>query len=60
MQEELKTVREFRKRRGEMQRQLEQLQASLESSKKEHRATLSEMEQRFFEEKVCTVSKLAP
>ena len=52
MQGELKTVREFRKRRAEMQQQLEQLQASLEASAYEHKTSLSNMEHRFFEEKL--------
>ena len=52
MQGELKTVREFRKRRAEMQQQLEQLQLSLEASAHEHKSSLSNMEHRFFEEKL--------
>ena len=52
MQGELKTVREFRKRRAEMQHQLEQLQSSLDVSAHEHKASLSNMEHRFFEEKL--------
>lgn len=52
IQGELKTVREFRKRRGEMQQQLDQLQATLEETEKEHEKTLSAMEYKFFEEKL--------
>ena len=52
MQGELKTVREFRKKRAEMQHHLEQLQSSLEEAEREHKTGLSEMEHRFFEEKV--------
>ena len=47
MQSELKTVREFRKRRAEMQQQLEQLQSSLEASEHEHKTSLSNMEHRY-------------
>ena len=47
MQGELKTVREFRKRRAEMQHQLEQLQSSLEASEHEHKSSLSNMEHRY-------------
>ena len=46
MQGELKTVREFRKRRAEMQQQLEQLQSSVEASEHEHKTSLSNMEHR--------------
>ena len=52
MQGELKTVREFRKKRAEMQHQLEQLQLSLDEAEHEHKDTLSTMEQKFFEEKI--------
>ena len=52
MQGELKTVREFRKKRAEMQRHLEQLQTSLEEAERDHKASLSGMEHKFFEEKV--------
>ena len=52
MQGELKTVREFRKRRAEMQQQLEQLQSSLDASAHDHKTSLSNMEHRFFEEKL--------
>ena len=47
MQSELKTVREFRKRRAEMQQQLEQLQSSLEASEHQHKTSLSNMEHRY-------------
>lgn len=52
MQGELKTVREFRRKRAEMQHQLASLQSSLEDAEQEHKRTLLQMEQRFFEEKV--------
>ena len=54
MQNELKTVREFRKKRAEMQHQLDQLHASLEAAERDHKITTSQMEQQFFEEKVGT------
>ena len=52
IQGELKTVREFRKRRTEMQQQLEQLRGTLEESEKEHEKAMSNMEYKFFEEKL--------
>ncbi len=57
MQNELKTVREFRKKRAEMQVQLEQLHESLEARERDHHSVLSHMEQKFFEEKVSSVVK---
>lgn len=52
MQNELKMVREFRKKRSEMQQQLDHLRSSMEASAHDHKATLSHMEQKFFEEKL--------
>ena len=52
MQGELKTVREFRKRRSEMQQRLEQLQSPLEASAYDHKTSFSNMEHWFFEEKL--------
>ena len=52
MQNELKMVREFRKKRSEMQQQLDRLRSSLEVSAHDHKTTLSHMEQKFFEEKL--------
>ncbi len=52
MQDELKIVTEFRKKRAEMQKQLEELQCCLDEAAHEHKVTLSTMEQRFFEEKL--------
>lgn len=54
MQGELKTVREFRRKRAEMQQQLGSLQSSLEEAEQEHKRALLQMEQRFFEEKVSS------
>lgn len=52
IQGELKTVREFRKRRTEMQQQLDQLRSTLEESEKDHEKAMSNMEYKFFEEKL--------
>lgn len=52
MQGELKTVKEFRKCRAEMEAQLAQLRVTLTESDREHQAALQSLEQRFFEEKV--------
>lgn len=56
MQGELKTVKEFRKHRGEMEAQLSQLQVTLAQSKKDHQAALQALEHRFFEEKVVCMA----
>ena len=56
MQNELKIMKEFRKKRAEMQQQLENLHVSLEEGESEHKTTVSQLEQRFFEEKVETMS----
>lgn len=52
IQGELKTVKEFRKRRGEMQQQIDQLQGSLEEAAIHHEKAVSAMEYKFFEEKL--------
>lgn len=52
IQGELKAVKEFRKRKTEMQEQLQQLQTSLDDTAEEHKKTTNTMEQRFFEEKL--------
>ena len=52
MQNELKMVHEFRKKRGEMQQQLDQMRTTLEVSNHEHKMAVSHMEQKFFEEKL--------
>ena len=52
MQGELKMVKEFRKRRSELEAELERLRASLTGSEQEHQSTMQALEQRFFEEKV--------
>ncbi len=45
-------MKEFRKRKLEMQGQLEQLQTTIEGMNEDHKMTLSNMEQKFFEEKL--------
>lgn len=52
MQTELKTMREFRRKRTELQDQLEAMTQSLQDSEHEHKQQLAAMEQKFFEEKV--------
>lgn len=53
MQGELKTVKDFRKRRSEMEAELAQLRLALSESETVHQTALQTLEQRFFEEKVC-------
>ena len=55
MQGELKTVKEFRRHRAEMEAQLMQLRVTLTDSDQEHQSALQSLEHRFFEEKVFTV-----
>ena len=52
IQGELKIVREFRKKRGEMQQQLDKLKEVLAESEKDHDKAMSGMEYKFFEEKL--------
>lgn len=52
IQGELKTVKEFRKRRAEMQQQIDQLQGTLEESEGDHEKAMAAMEYKFFEEKL--------
>ena len=52
MQGELKTMREFRRKRAEMQDHLTSLQQTLDNTVHQHQSQLSLLEQRFFEEKV--------
>lgn len=52
IQGELKTVREFRKKRAEMQQQLDLVQGSLEEAERDHEKAISGMEYKFFEEKL--------
>ncbi|XP_045186628.2 basal body-orientation factor 1-like [Mercenaria mercenaria] len=52
MQSELKMVKEFRRKRGQMQKDLDEIKESMYNANREHKATLSRMEQKFFEEKM--------
>ena len=52
MQGELKTMKEFRRKRAELQERLETMQETLDSMKHEHRQQLINLEEKFFEEKV--------
>ena len=52
IQGELKIVREFRKKRGEMQQKLDKLKETLEESARDHDKAMATMEYRFFEEKL--------
>ncbi|KAL4237666.1 hypothetical protein ACF0H5_002380 [Mactra antiquata] len=52
MQSELKMVKEFRRKRGQMQKELEEIKESMYNANREHKATLTRMEQKFFEEKM--------
>ncbi|XP_046859843.1 basal body-orientation factor 1-like [Xenia sp. Carnegie-2017] len=52
MQSELRLVKEFRKKRALMQRELEEIKDSMFATEKKHKTILSKMEQKFFEEKI--------
>ncbi|XP_065052525.1 basal body-orientation factor 1-like [Rhopilema esculentum] len=52
MQSELKMVKEFRRKRAQMQKELDEIKDSLFHSEKQHKETLSLMEHKFFEEKM--------
>ncbi|CAI8048446.1 Basal body-orientation factor 1, partial [Geodia barretti] len=52
IQGELRTVKEFRKRRAELEAELARLKQSLTDSEQDHQRTLQALEQRVFEEKV--------
>ena len=52
MQSELKTMREFRRKRAELQEQLETLTHTLQDTEHNHKQQVATMEQKFFEEKV--------
>lgn len=55
IQGELKTVKEFRRLRAEMEAQLVQLRVSLTQAEQEHQSALQSLEHRFFEEKVIVI-----
>ncbi|EDO37304.1 predicted protein [Nematostella vectensis] len=52
MQSELKLVKEFRRKRAQMQRELDEIKESMFMTEKKHKDTLQQMEHKFFEEKV--------
>ncbi|XP_031564389.1 basal body-orientation factor 1-like [Actinia tenebrosa] len=52
MQSELKLVKEFRRKRAQMQKELDEIKESMFVTEKHHKGTLQQMEQKFFEEKV--------
>ncbi|XP_077997345.1 basal body-orientation factor 1-like [Glandiceps talaboti] len=52
MQSELKLVKEFRRKRGQMQKELDEIKEEMFLTNKEHKATLQRMEHKFFEEKI--------
>lgn len=52
MQIELKLVKEFRRKRASLQKELDDIKESMHNTHREHKATLVRMEQKFFEEKM--------
>lgn len=52
MQGELKVVREFRKKRTQMQKELDQIKGAMGEMGRKHKDTVNRMERKFFEEKV--------
>lgn len=52
MQTELRTMRDFRRKRAELQEQLETLQETLDETKFIHKQQMVALEEKFFEEKV--------
>ena len=52
IQSELKLVKEFRRKRAQMQRDLDEIKDNMFINEKKHQAILGGMEQKFFEEKI--------
>ncbi|XP_072030872.1 LOW QUALITY PROTEIN: basal body-orientation factor 1-like [Amphiura filiformis] len=52
MQSELKLVKEFRRKRGQMQKELDEIKEEMFLTNKEHKQQLQRMEHKFFEEKI--------
>ncbi len=52
MQSELKLVKEFRRKRGQMQKELDEIKDEMFLTNKEHVEQLQRMEHKFFEEKI--------
>nr|XP_056707831.1 basal body-orientation factor 1 [Euleptes europaea] len=51
IQVELKTIKEFREEKANMEKELEDLKENLDTTKKEHKETLYTLERKFLEEK---------
>ncbi|XP_043839927.1 basal body-orientation factor 1 isoform X2 [Dromiciops gliroides] len=58
IQIELKTIKQFQRRKTQIERELEELRDTLRNSEKKHQDTLRRLEGRFFEEK-CRLEKEA-
>lgn len=52
MQSELKLVKEFRRKRAQMQKELDEIKENMFATERHHKDTLQQMEHKFFEEKV--------
>lgn len=52
MQSELKLVKEFRRKRAHMQKELDEIKDKVFHTDKQHRETLEKIERKFFEEKI--------
>ncbi|KAI0241902.1 Basal body-orientation factor 1 [Lamellibrachia satsuma] len=52
LQTELKLVKEFRKKRAHMQKELDEIKEAMLDANREHKSTLARMEHKFFEEKM--------
>ncbi|XP_064602110.1 basal body-orientation factor 1-like [Liolophura sinensis] len=52
LQNELKMVKEFRRKRAQMQRELDEIKEAMFNTNRDHKETLGRMEQKFFEEKM--------
>lgn len=52
MQSELKLVKEFRRKRAQMQKELDEIKDTMFMTEKHHGNTLQQMEHKFFEEKI--------
>lgn len=52
MQSELKLVKEFRRKRAQMQKELDEIRDNVSRTDKQHKESLEKMERKFFEEKI--------
>uniref|UniRef100_A0A8D2AW45 Basal body-orientation factor 1 n=1 Tax=Sciurus vulgaris TaxID=55149 RepID=A0A8D2AW45_SCIVU len=55
IQTELKTIKQFQKRKIQVEKELDDLKENLRNTEKKHQESLSRLESRFFEEKVQNV-----